>query len=485
MNKHDIPLGTIPTIRDPRSAFLTVDGITLTAGEFDARANRRARALASHGVGEGDMITIALPNSAEFYETTFAAWKLGAVPNIVSSKLAWGEYAQIVSLVQPKVVIGGPHVDGAFRRIEPGAPVREDLSPEPLDPRISPYWKAMTSGGSTGRPKVIVDHMSGVWEPNRTMLLQELGGTTLNAGPLYHNGPFSFAHFQLFSGGHTIELGRFDPRAVLAAIQRYQVDHIGMVPTMMSRIAKLPAEERAAFDVSSLRVLLHFGAMCPVWLKRTFIDWLGPERIWELYAGTERQGLTLIRGDEWLERPGSVGRVAPGYRLRILRDDGADAAPGETGEIFFLPDGGKNATYHYLGAEAKMDGEYETLGDLGHLDRDGFLFLADRRTDLIISGGANIYPAEVEAALEEHPLVVAAIAIGLPDEDLGQRVHAIVEVAHEINATLLRDELFEQLKTSLTRYKWPRSIEFVTESLRDDAGKVRRSALREARIGKL
>lgn len=480
-----IPLGAIPTFRATRERcqpFLTVEERTWTSSAFDARANRRARALEGQGVRQGDLVTVALPNGLEFYETTFALWKLGAVPNIVSSRLAIDEFAQIIVLANPRLVIGGPKLNGGPVRIEAGWRVPEDLSPDPLPDRIAPFWKAMTSGGSTGRPKVIVDHMAGVWPRGRTMLLQEGGGITLNAGPLYHNGPFSFTHFQLFSEGHTVERGRFDPEDILQSIERYRATYVPLVPTMMSRLIRLPDTTRLRYDLSSLRVLMHFASMCPHWLKRAFIDWLGAERIWELYAGTERQGLTLIRGDDWIRKPGSVGRVSPGYEMTVMREDGSQAAPGEVGEIYFLPPQGANSTYHYLGAASKQNGGFDSLGDLGWIDEEGFLFLADRRTDLIISGGANIYPAEVEAAIEAHPSVVSAVALGLPDQDLGQRVHAVVQIDDSISAADAEQGIRLRLETSLTRYKWPRSFEFVKDTLRDDAGKVRRSALREARI---
>jgi bile acid-coenzyme A ligase len=222
------------------------------------------------------------------------------------------------------------------------------------------------------------------------------------------------------------------------------------------------------------------GAPSPEWLKRAWIDWLGPEKIYEAYGGTERSGGTMISGTEWLARPGSVGRPTGGRRIRVLRPDGSECAPGEVGEIFMLPPGGQGSTYRYVGAEAKATADgWETLGDLGHVDADGYLYVVDRRTDMIVTGGANVYPAEVEAALDAHPAVRSSCVVGLPDDDLGQRVHAIVDAPAPPDEADLR----EHLARHLVRYKIPRSFEFVDEPLRDDAGKVRRSALREARLG--
>ena len=231
--------------------------------------------------------------------------------------------------------------------------------------------------------------------------------------------------------------------------------------------------------MSSLELVCHIAAACPAWLKEKWIEWLGPDRVWEVYSGTEALGATVIGGRDWLEHRGSVGRLAPGASVRILDEAGDDVTPGEIGEIHFRPAGGRGSTYHYLGAQPRARGEWETFGDLGRIDAEGYLYIADRRTDLIISGGANIYPAEIEAAIDAFPGVLASVAIGLPDEDLGQRVHAIIEVRRD--ASLDLDALRDFLTQRLVTYKLPRSFETTFERLRDDSGKVRRNALRDAR----
>jgi bile acid-coenzyme A ligase len=226
--------------------------------------------------------------------------------------------------------------------------------------------------------------------------------------------------------------------------------------------------------------MVHMAAMCAPWLKQAWIDWLGPERVWEYYGTTEGIGSTMISGTDWLVHPGSVGRVREGYDLKILDEAGRERPAGEVGEIFFRPRTGAGSTYRYLGSEAKRIGEWETPGDLGSVDEEGYLYLSDRRNDLIISGGANIYPAEVEAAIEAHPNVRGSAVIGLPDEEWGARVHAIVQPAE--GARLEQAELLDFLAGRLTHYKMPRSVEFIDEPLRDEAGKVRRAALRAARL---
>ena len=234
--------------------------------------------------------------------------------------------------------------------------------------------------------------------------------------------------------------------------------------------------------MSSLECVLTGGAPCPPWLMRAWIDWLGPEVMNEAFGPSERTGGTFITGTEWLAHPGSVGKPAVGTQLKILDDDGCELPPGEMGEIYMLPAGGAGATYRYVGARARAteDG-WESVGDMGYLDADGYLYLGDRRSDMILSGGRNIYPAEVEAAIDSYPGVRSSAVIGLPDHDLGQRVHAIVDVgAHE--GAIDEASIVQHLKDQLVHYKIPSSIEMVTTLLRDDAGKMRRSALRDARL---
>ena len=478
-----IPLGSILShhaARDPDRAALIVGDLAISRADLDARSTRRARAISGR-VRSGDLVVLALPNGAEFYETSFALWKLGAVPTVVSQKLAQGELEAIVALAEPALVIGLDPARLPGRAVLPaGLPIDESLSAEPLPAAVSPNWKAMTSGGSTGRPKIIVDTMPGLWDPAVTAFGQEPDDIILNPGPLYHNAPFCATHYGLFTGATVIEMGKFDALGLLQLAERHRVQWIALVPTMMQRLMRLDPALRARFDLSHLRMIFHLASMCPPWLKQAYIDWLGPERVIELYAGTERQGATMITGTEWLAKPGSVGRAQPGSRIAVLREDGSPCAAGEVGEIHFLPDAGPGTTYRYIGSEPRRSGDWETLGDLGWLDADGYLYLADRRTDLIVSGGANIYPAEVEGALEAPPDVASCIVIGLPDPEWGASVHAIVERAP--GSPVTAEALLAFAAERLTRYKLPKSIEFADGPLRDDASKARRWALREERL---
>ncbi len=462
----------------PDEIAITFGRRDVTRGQLECRSNRLARGYQKLGVGQGDLVTIALPNGVEFFESCLAIWKLGATPNPISSRLPLRERRAIVENADPALIVG---VDpGEFAR---WASVSADFVPDPalsdelLPDRVPECVRAMTSGGSTGRPKVILDLSPGRCDPTQPENRMQLGGTTLVPGPLYHAGPFITAWQSLLCGRRIVVLERFDPAECLRVIERYRVDWVLFVPTMMQRIWRLPETQRERWDLSSLDTVMCSGAPSPEWLKRAWIDWLGPDRIFEAYGGSERLGGTQISGEEWLRHPGSVGRPTGGRKLRILDPDGRELPPGELGEVFMMPAGGQGSTYRYIGAEATAtDDGWESLGDMGRVDEDGYLYLVDRKTDMIVTGGANVYPAEIEAAIDEHSRVRSSAVIGLPDADLGQRVHAIVD------APISEKELREHLEPRLAHYKVPRSFEFVDEPLRDDAGKVRRSALRERRL---
>jgi bile acid-coenzyme A ligase len=457
---------TLHAERTPDAVALVHEGKATRYAELDRAANRLARLLARRGVGEGDFVTLGLPNGREFVEALFACWKLGATPQPISPRLPPAERDAILALVAPKLVVDEP-LDASGE------------SDAPLPDRVSRYRMAICSGGSTGRPKVVVDHIRAECDPEARYHDQPPGTSILVPGPLYHSAPLINCLSVLLGGGKVVAMTRFDPAESLRLIEEHRLALAIFVPTMMVRIWKLPREEREAFDLSSLARVVSSSAFLPEWLRREWIEWIGPDRVWEAYGGSERIVGTLISGREWLARPGSVGRVSEGRKIKIVGPDGEMLPTGEIGDVYGMPPGGPGSTYHYLGAEPRRiaDG-WETLGDMGYLDADGFLYLVDRRTDLVITGGANVYPAEVEGAIESHPAVIACAVIGLPDEDLGAVVHAIVQVAKPVS----EDELRRHVEARLVRYKVPRRFEFVWDTLKDDAGKVRRAALRAERV---
>jgi bile acid-coenzyme A ligase len=487
MSSH--PLGDLPhlhAIQKPTDdlALIYPNGALSWMG-LERQASRRARLYQSLGVRKNDFVTVAMPNGLPFHETLFAVWKLGATPNIVSPKLPLHEFSAILDVVKPSLVIGGPNDSSelvGWNRAEGD----EDLTgfdDAHLSSEIASAWRAMTSGGSTGRPKVILDRTPAALDIGatgpRSAINLEPTDVLLNPGPLYHSAPFLAANRALFLGATVVGMVRFDAEEALRLIDRYRVTWVTFVPTMMHRIWALPLHVRENYDLSSLRAVWHMGAPCPVWLKEAWIDWLGADRIWELYGGTEAVGTTVINGNDWLGKRGSVGRPIGDSRAMAVREDGHECLPGEVGEIHFK-DASGNARTSYLGAQAKVAGDgWLSYGDLGHIDEDGYVFLADRRVDLILRGGANIYPAEVEAAIEAHPDVECAVVVGLPCEDLGQRVHAIVKLASGMIPDPERLNRF--VKERIASYKLPDSYEYSQHQLRDDAGKVRRSALRDER----
>jgi bile acid-coenzyme A ligase len=466
--------------RQPDRLAIACGEEAVTRAELEAAANRTARAWAGLGVRQGDLVTIALPNGIEFYVAVLAAWRLGATPAPISSRLPRIEREAIVELADPALVVGVDPDEHPARTVVPAGwtgPDGQDDGPLvhlPPDPVV-----AITSGGSTGRPKLILQRKSSHVDPMAASVGMQVDGVQLVAGPTYHNGPFTFSLTGLHLGSALVVMPRFDAGEALRLIERHRVDWLFAVPTMFHRIWQLPAEVREAADLSSVRAVFSSGSPWPAWLKEAWIGWIGGDRILESYGGAEQFGGTMITGTEPLTHPGSVGRPTPGTQIRILNDEGQEVAPGEIGEVYFLPSTGAGSTYEYVGAEGKRRDGWETLGDLGHVDGDGYLYLVDRRTDMIVSGGANVYPAEVEGAIEQYPAIRSSAVIGLPDDDLGNVVHAIVDTA---GVAIDPEELRAHLRAHLAPYKVPRSLEFVDEPLRDDAGKVRRSALRAARM---
>ena len=481
-----IPIADVPRWYAERKPIDTVavqhGEDTLTWEQLERGANARARAFAAKGVKPGDFVAIGLPNGNAFFETTFAIWKCGATPTSLSWRLPRGEAAAVLEILRPSLVVGGEVDWNAPNRL-PADFVPEGVSDEPVNNPVARYWKAMTSGGSTGRPKVILDHQPAVVDTAAEPILGiPRDVSLLNPGPLYHNAPFIASHLGLFAGGRVTGLVKFDAGETLRLIEANRVQWVNFVPTMMHRIWALPEQVRNAHDLSSLQVVFHMAAPMPPWLKEKWIEWLGPERIFELYGGTERQGACVISGVEWLAHKGSVGKIGETSSLRIIGEDGNDVATGESGEIYFLPHDGAGSTYHYLGAEPKRrpDG-WESLGDIGRLDAEGYLYLGDRLADMILRGGANIYPAEVEAAVTAHPHVRSCVVVGLPDAELGQRIHAIIELVEAVDAMSVIGGMGGFLADRLSRYKHPESFEIVDVGPRDDSGKVRRTLLRDER----
>jgi bile acid-coenzyme A ligase len=480
----------------PDQPALTCDGRTLTRSELDRSSNRLARAYAERGVGVGDYVTIVLPNSIEWVQAAVACWKLGAVPQPLSPRLAAMEFDGLLALRAPALLVGRPDLRGdrqrETRHSGPPSKFQDEipsvpadfvpdpaLSDAPLPEAVSPCWKSMASGGSTGRPKLIeAGNDSRIPRGLGYPLGAQDGDTTLVPVPLSHNTGMTTAVVALLLGHHLLLMNRFDPHEFLRLITDHRVTFLTTVPTIMQRVLPVYHADPACYDLSSIRRFWHAGAPCPPAVKQAWIDLLGPEVIWELYGGTELQALTFISGDQWLNHCGSVGTVVAG-EMKVLDDDGRPCPPGVVGEIYMRPSAGSAPTYRYVGVTAKSRDGWDSLGDLGYFDADGFLYLSDRRVDMFTVGGRNVYPAEIENALSAHPEVLSCLVVGVPDPDsgdLGQVPYALVHTAN--GSTLNAVSVREFLRERISAYKMPRSVEFVDTALRDDAGKARRSAVR-------
>lgn len=466
---------------DPEAPAVTHGGRTITRGQLDSITNRLARGYAELGVRQGDYVTIALPNSIEWVQAVVATWKLGAIPQPLSSRLPDTEYGHLLDLRERALLVGRPDPRGEIPSV-PGDFDPGDVSDAVLPEAVSPSLKSMASGGSTGRPKLIEAGGDGRFQG--TVVAAMMGNlptdTQLVSVPLSHNTGFTSATTALATGQHLVLMSRFDPAEFLHLITEYRVNYLATVPTIMQRLLPVYRANPQGYDLSSVTRWWHLAAPCPPNVKEAWIEILGPDVVWELYGGTELQALTFISGSEWLTHRGSVGRVVSG-EMKVLDDDGNECPPGVVGEIYMRPRPGSRPTYRYIGSTAKDRNGWDSLGDLGWFDEDGYLYLADRRVDMFTVGGRNVYPAEIESALSEHPAVLSCLVVGVPHDDLGQVPHALIHTETPLDETTVKTFVGERL----SEYKVPRSVEFVDTPLRDDAGKARRTAVRDEVIARL
>lgn len=447
-------------------------------GELDDLAVRLALNLREQGLGYGERLAVCLPSSIAHLVACGAAWKLGAVPVAVRWDLPGWELQRVLSSLRPRVVLAG----------EPAAVLDQVArQPAPLEDLVSPHRFGVCSSGSTGLPKVIlhaapaIDRSStrvtsAVVEAYRTVTAPQ---RLLVPNALYHSSSITTATLNLMAGGRTLLLERFDARRMIDAVVRHRVTGF-MAPTpILLRLARQPDVSPGVFE--SVEWVQHGASPLPDWLGRFWISLLGPERFFTSYGSAEGVGLVACSGEEWLQHPGTLGRGLLGTEVAILDDAGRRLPPHRIGRIFTRRPGGPVGTYVGEAVnpiEARSDG-FATVGDLGWIDDQGYLYLADRRVDLIVSGGANVYPAEVEAAIGEHPDVADVVVIGLPDEEWGHRVHAIVEPVAP--AVVTPEAIREFARQRLARYKVPKTVELVDRIPRSEALKVSRARLVEER----
>jgi len=485
-------------------------GEQVTYRELNDRSNQLAQLFAAAGLGFGDHVALLMENQPRFLEVCWAAQRSGLYYTAINWHFNADEVAYILDdcdaralvvsdamrdvaveladgkmpdAVETRLVVGEP-VDGyepyedAIARF-PAEPIAEELEGHPM----------LYSSGTTGRPKGIkyalerrpagepvlaIDMVAAVYGMSEDSVY-------LSPAPLYHSAPLQYSMIMLRLGATVVIMERFDPVDALRAIEHFGVTHSQWVPTMFVRMLKLPAEERERFDVSSMQCAIHAAAPCPVPVKEQMIDWWGPI-VHEYYAATEGTGATMIDSAQWLEHRGSVGKPILSV-VHVLDDDGNELGSGEVGVIWFEPQGTLSFEYHKdeeKTASAHDEHGWSTVRDMGYLDDDGYLYLTDRQTFMIVSGGVNIYPQEAENLLVTHPKVMDCAVFGVPDDEMGEAVKAVVQPIEMDDAgPELERELLEFCREHLAHYKSPRSVDFEPELPRHETGKLYKRLLRD------
>ncbi|MFI9835620.1 AMP-binding protein [Nonomuraea sp. NPDC051941] len=474
---------------DPdRLAVIDSDGTRTSYGELLARVNQVSHGLRARGLGTGDVVAGVLPNGIDAIVMVMATAQIGLYYVPINWHLTASEVAYILADCDAKVVVTGP--DHAVPGGEIGtAGLAEGQPSDAPGERTSGAVMWYTSG-TTGFPKGVQRPLPGVapeqmvpayqWFLGEVVDLRPGDDVHLVTSPMYHSAPCAHTQFALHLGHTVVVAPKFEPVTILELVERYQVTNAMMVPTMFHRMLQLPEEVRGKYDVSSLRQVIHTAAACPVAVKQQIMDWWGPV-LYEYYGSTESTIAFAVKPHDWLARPGTVGRPVPTFEAKIVDEDGAELPAGEPGLIYVKSAMG---TFEYRKDPAKtaasMLGEWYSPGDIGYLDEDGYLFLCDRRTDLIVSGGVNIYPAEIEAALLEHPAVADVAVIGVPDEEWGHHVVALVQPAEGVTpGPGLTAELLEHCGPRIARFKHPKEIEYRSLLPRTPTGKLSRSKVRE------
>ncbi len=494
---------------DKPAIIMATSGESMTYAELDAMANKLSHWFRSLGLAPGDHVAFCMENRLEYLPLLWGCHYAGLIYTAISSRLNADESSYIVNNCGAKALIVSPYVaemaaglvdntpdvrsrlvvGGALEHHEPLEVAIADSPTTPLPNRLE-GMDMLYSSGTTGRPKgVLPNHAV---EPLGTgdavarlagaLFSFSPGCVYLSPGPLYHAAPLRFSRAVNRVGGTVVLMERFDAEGALAAIEKYQVTTSQWVPTMFLRMLKLPEDLRTKYDLSSLECAVHAAAPCPVPAKEQLIDWWGPI-VHEYYAGTEGNGLTYCNSEQWLAHKGTVGSAVLGT-LHILDEDGNELPVGEEGGVYFS--GAGEFEYHddpEKTAAAKVDGGRSTLGDIGKVDEDGFLYLTDRKAFMIISGGVNIYPQEAENALSMHPDVVDAAVFGVPNEDFGEEVKAVVQPATmpatDEEAAALERTLIAYCREQLADVKCPRSVDFRAELPRHPTGKLYKRLLRD------
>jgi long-chain acyl-CoA synthetase len=492
---------------DKPAIVMYPSGTAVTFAELEARANRLAHHFRNAGLREGDAVAILMENNEHFHAVMWAARRAGLYYVPINTHLTAAESAYIIDNSNAKAIVGSAPLRKTLENLGAELPnglpavlliADDDLDgwqryPEcvadqphtPIDDEIEGDLLQYSSG-TTGRPKGIKRELTHLPPAEVPGMMAGLVGfwmtpdaVYLSPAPLYHTAPSVWSMTVQGAGISTVVMEKFDAEGTLDAVARHGVTHGQFVPVMFTRMLKLPEAVRNSYDISSLQRVMHAAAPCPVEIKKQMIDWWGPI-VDEYYASSEAIGSTLITAEDWLLHPGSVGKPMTGV-LHILDEDGNELPAGESGEIYF--EGGFD--FEYLNdpgktASSRDSHGWKTVGDIGYLDEDGYLFLTDRRHHMIISGGVNIYPQEAENLLVVHPKVMDAAVFGIPDDEMGQSVKGVVQTVDPADGTdAFAEELSAWLRERLAHYKCPRSIVFEAELPRTDTGKLYKQSLIE------
>ncbi|WP_439546500.1 AMP-binding protein [Sandarakinorhabdus sp.] len=502
------PFHHAATQPDTPAIIMAGSGQMLSYGQLEAESNRIAHLLRGLGLVRGDTIAILMHNELDYLAICWAAQRCGLIYVAMSTKLNADEAGYIAQDSAAKAIFCSPALAAvavaATPGLAPGArlctgagpsagvsgcvPLVETLAGLPTS-RIadeSTGRDMLYSSGTTGRPKGVrgalpegpIDQVDGLSGLVAGLYQFGQGMMYLSPAPLYHAAPLRYCMAVHKFGGTVVVMEKFDPETYLALVERFQITHSQLVPTMFVRMLKLPDDVRSRHDLSSMKVAIHAAAPCPVDVKHAMLNWWGPV-IYEYYSATEGAGFTAISPQEWLARPGSVGKSILG-EIRVLDDDGNRLGPNQTGRIFFH--GGGSFSYHNDPAKTAsvMSEHGATFGDIGHVDEDGYLFLTDRAAFMIISGGVNVYPQEAENALTLHPEVADVAVFGIPDDVMGEAVHAVVQPRDMANAGPdLEAELIEFVRGRLSHVKCPKRIDFRAELPRHDTGKLYKRLLKD------
>jgi long-chain acyl-CoA synthetase len=494
---------------DRIAAVMAGTGETISYGELERRSVQLAHVLHDAGLRPGDVVALLTENNLRAFEVYWAAMRSGLYITAVNNRLKPDEVAYIVSdsgatalIVSAELAVTAEAImdrtPDVKLRLAYGGPVQghdsyeQTIAAAPEVPFANqPQGSTMLySSGTTGRPKGVRPTLPErqVSEPGEALatLAEMFFGVTrdsvyLSPGPIYHAAPLRWCGAIQVLGGTVVMMKRFDAERALQAIQDHRVTHAQFVPTMFVRMLQLPQATRDRYDLSSLRVAIHAAAPCPVEVKQKMIGWWGPVLV-EYYAGTEGNGMTAIDSGTWLTRPGTVGRAVSGT-VRICAEDGDELPAGQTGVVFFeneeIPFAYHNDPDKTRAAQNPAHPTWTTLGDIGHLDEDGFLFLTDRKAFTIISGGVNIYPQETENVLALHPAVYDVAVIGVPDPEMGESVAAFIQPAPgAVPGPELEREIIEFVKSKIAGHKAPRTVRFVEALPRSEAGKLMKSQLK-------